>query len=138
MLQLLPSAISRICSAATHVAVGLEPSDWAVEALPVVLVGLGELGSQTGELELVSIDLLAATDQLRGYRLAGSRRSFPGHNLRVESLRTTVWWVKKIGCYFRESRISIHHSRSSPGASNGGGTERKGRPHPPEAEPPSL
>ncbi len=78
MLNLLAGADARTRGAATQVAVGLEPADRAVKPLPVVLVGRGELGGQVGELEFLLIDLLAAADQLRGDRLAGSRRSFPG------------------------------------------------------------
>src|SRR5712692_8155500 len=96
MLQLLPGADSSTCSAATHVAVGLEPGDRALEALPVVLVGLGELGGQVGELELVLIDLLATADQLRSDRLADPRHSFPDLALHDESVRTSVWSVNKI------------------------------------------
>src|SRR5712692_1213259 len=98
MLQLLAGADSSAGCAATHVAVGLEPGDGALEALPVVLVGLGEPGSQAGELELFLIDLLAATDQLRGDRLAGSRSNFRDSTLHDEIVRTPVWVVKKMGC----------------------------------------
>src|SRR6266852_3010322 len=97
MLQLLAGADPSTCGAATHVAVGLKPGDRAVEALPVVFVGHSKLGGQARELELVLIDLLAAANQLRGDRLAGPRRSFPGLTLHTESVRTPVWRVNRIG-----------------------------------------
>src|SRR5713101_6051479 len=86
VFQLLAGADSSTCCAATHVAVGLEPGNRAVEALPVVLVGIGKLCGQTGELQLVLIDLLAATNQLGGDRLAGSRHDFPDLTLHTESV----------------------------------------------------
>src|SRR6266699_752762 len=49
---------------AAHVADGLEAGDGAVEALLVVLVGLGELRRQEGELDLVSVDAQPAADEL--------------------------------------------------------------------------
>src|SRR5229473_677000 len=98
MLNLLARADARTGRAAAHVAVGLEPGDRALEALPVVLIGRGELGRQVGELELLLIDLLATTDQLRGDRLAGSRPVFPDLGLHRESVRTPVWSVNKFAC----------------------------------------
>src|SRR6266851_4152543 len=97
MLNLLAGADARTGRATAHIAVGLEPADRAVEALPVVLIGRSELGGQVGELELLLIDLLTAADQLGSDRLAGSRRSLPGLNLHDQSVRTSVWSVNKIG-----------------------------------------
>src|SRR5712691_452719 len=96
MLSLLAGADSSTRGAATQVAVGLQPGDRAVEALPVVLIGLGELGGQTGELELFLIDLLPSADQLCGDRLAGSRRNSPDPSIHTRIVRTSVWRVKKI------------------------------------------
>src|SRR5712691_2298524 len=108
MLSLLAGADSTTRGAATQMAVGLEPGDRAVEALPVVLVGLGELGGQTGELELLLIDLLPSAEQLRGDRLAGSRRSFPDLSLHQESVRTPVWSVKKMCLLISNQRRPGH------------------------------
>src|SRR5216684_9334811 len=98
MLNLLAGADASTGCAAAHVAAGLEPGDRALEALPVVLIGRGKLGGQIGELELLLIDLLPSTDQLRGDRLASSRRRFPGLGLHQESARTPVWSVNKWAC----------------------------------------
>src|SRR5216684_969210 len=98
MLGLLAGADASTGRAATQVAAGLQPGDRALEALPVVLIGRGELGGQVGELELLLIDLLAATDQLRGDRLTGSRPVFPDLGLHRESVRTPVWSVNKFAC----------------------------------------
>src|SRR5260370_24136652 len=98
MHGLLAGADSSSGGAPPQVAPGLEPGDWAVEALPVVLIGLRELGGQARELELVLIDLLPAADQLRGDRLAGSRPVFPDLILHKESVRTPVWSVNKCAC----------------------------------------
>src|SRR5260370_15589231 len=98
MLNLLAGADRRTGRAAAHMAAGLEPGDRALEALPVVLIGGGELGGQVGELEFVLVDLLPATDQLRGDRLAGSRPVFPDLILHKESVRTPVWSVNKCAC----------------------------------------
>src|SRR5712691_1995346 len=98
MLSLLAGADSSRGSTATHVAAGLQPADRTVKALPVVLIGLGELGGQAGELELLLIDLLPSAEQLRGDRLASSRPVFPDLVLHKESVRTPVWGVKKIWC----------------------------------------
>src|SRR5712692_315160 len=95
-LHLLADAYAIAGSPATHVTDRLEPRDRAVEALLVVLVGLGELGRQAGELELLLIDLLAATDQLGGDRLAGSRRNSPDPGLHTRIVRTSVWSVNKM------------------------------------------
>src|SRR5260370_5494332 len=95
MLNLLAGADARTCRATAHVAVGLEPGDRGLKALPVVLIGRRELGGQVGELELLLIDLLAAADQLRRERLTGSRRRFPDLTLHDESVRTPVWSVNK-------------------------------------------
>src|SRR6266851_4649811 len=96
MLNLLAGADARTGSATAQMAVGLEPADGAVEALPVVLIGRGELGGQVGKLEFLPIDLLTAADQLGSDRLAGSRRSLPGLNLHDQSVRTSVWTVNKM------------------------------------------
>src|SRR5258708_5348164 len=98
MVNLLAGADARSGGAAAQVAVGLEPADWAVEALPVVLVGRRELGRQVGELELHLIDLLAAADQLRGERLTSSRRNSPDPSIHTQMVRTSVWSVNKTGC----------------------------------------
>src|SRR5229473_3392006 len=98
MLNLLAGADSSTRGAATQVAAGLEPGDRALEALPVVLIGRGELGGQVRELEFLLVDLLTATDQLRGDRLAGPSRSFPDVVLHQESVRTPVWSVNKWAC----------------------------------------
>src|SRR5260370_24945397 len=103
MHGLLAGADSSTRGAPTQVAPGLEPGDRAVEALPVVLIGLRELGGQTGELELVLIDLLPSADQLRGDRLAGSRPVFPDLVLHQQSVRTPLWRVNKCACSFRAS-----------------------------------
>src|SRR5712691_3025571 len=108
MLSLLAGADSTTRGAATQMAVGLEPGDRAVEALPVVLVGLGELGGQTGELELLLIDLLPSAEQLRGDRLAGSRPVFPDLVLHKESVRTPVWGVKKMCLLISNQRRPGH------------------------------
>src|SRR6266851_3077146 len=97
MLNLLAGADPRTGRAPTQVAAGLQPGYRALEALPVVLIGRGELGGQVGKLEFLLVDLLAPTDQFRGDRLAGSRRSLPGLNLHDQSVRTSVWTVNKIG-----------------------------------------
>src|SRR5713226_6172842 len=97
MLNLLPGADAGTGRAAAHMAVGLEPGDRSLEALPVVLVGRSELGCQVGELELVLIDLLAPADQLGGDRLTGSWRRFPDLTLHYKSVRTPVWSVNKMG-----------------------------------------
>src|SRR5216684_2771541 len=97
MLNLLAGADSSTRGAAAQVAAGLEPGDRALEALPVVLIGRGELGGQVRELEFLLVDLLTATDQLRGDRLTGSRLVFPGLVLHDESVRTPVWSVNKMG-----------------------------------------
>src|SRR5216683_1951546 len=52
---------------------------------------------QVRELEFLLVDLLTATDQLRGDRLTGSRPVFPGLVLHDESVRTPVWSVNKMG-----------------------------------------
>src|SRR6266849_3028086 len=98
MLNLLAGADASTGCAAAHVAAGLEPCDRALEALPVVLIGRGKRGGQGGALAFLLIDLLAATDQLRGDRLAGSRRSFPDLVLHQESVRTPVWSVNQWAC----------------------------------------
>src|SRR5260370_41754322 len=98
MLNLLAGADAGTGGAAADVEVGLETADWAVEPLPVVLIGRRELGRQVGELDLHLIDLLAAADQLRGERLTGSRRRFPDRTLHNESVRTSVWSVNKTCC----------------------------------------
>src|SRR5258708_7223550 len=97
MLDLLAGADARTGGAAADVAVGLEPADWAVEALPVVLIGRRELGRQVGELELHLIDLLAAADQLRGQRFTGPRRNSPDPSIHTQMIRTSVWGVNKMG-----------------------------------------
>src|ERR1700682_3244331 len=97
MLDLLAGADASTGRAAAHMAVGLEPGDRGLEALPVVLIGLGELGGQVGELELLLIDLLAAADQLGGDRLTGSRRNSPDPSIHTRIVRTSVWGVNKIG-----------------------------------------
>src|SRR6266568_5616152 len=56
---------------AAHVADGLEAGDGAVEALLVVLVGLGELRRQEGELDLVVVDAQPAADELLEHLGAG-------------------------------------------------------------------
>src|SRR6266478_3405095 len=71
-LHLLAHTNSSSGRPATQVAVGLETGVRAVEALPVVLVGLGELSGEDRELELVLVDLLAPADQLGSDLLAGS------------------------------------------------------------------
>src|SRR5260370_28928361 len=103
MLNLLAGADARTGRAAAQMAVGLEPGDRALEALPVILIGRGELGGQVGELELLLVDLLTATDQLGGDRLALPRRSFPGLTFHAESVRTTVWSVNKNGLLISKS-----------------------------------
>src|SRR4029077_13746117 len=95
MLNLLAGADARAGRAATQVAVGLEPGVRALEALPVVLVGGGELGREVGELELVLVDLAAAADQLSGERLAGPRRNSPDPSIHTRIVRTSVWPIKK-------------------------------------------
>src|SRR4029077_3311784 len=97
MLNLVAGADARAGRAATQVAVGLEPGVRALEALPVVLVGGGEPGGQVGELELLFVDLAAATDQLGGERLAGSRRNSPDPSIHIRIVRTSVWSVNRIG-----------------------------------------
>jgi len=103
VLNLLAGADSRTGRPATQMAVGFEPADRALKALPVVLIGLSELGGQVGKLELLLIDLLTAADQLGGDRLAGSRRSLPSLNLHDQSVRTSVWSVNKIGVLIFDS-----------------------------------
>jgi hypothetical protein len=98
MLRLLAGADASTGRAATHMADDLEPGDRGLEALPVVLIGRGELGGQVGELELLLIDLLATADQLRGDRLTGPRRRFPDRTLHAEIVRTSVWSVNKTCC----------------------------------------
>src|SRR6266699_6340899 len=56
---------------AAHVTAGLEAGDGAVEALLVVLVGLGEPRRQEGELDLVSVDAQPAADELLEHLGAG-------------------------------------------------------------------
>src|SRR5712692_5409724 len=97
MLNLLAGANASTGRAAAHMAVGLEPADWALEALPVVLIGRGELGGQVGELELLLIDLLAAADQLRGDHPTGPRRNSPDPSIHTRIVRTSVWRVNKMG-----------------------------------------
>ncbi len=75
MRQLPAGADSISGSSTAEVAVGFDPCDRAVEALPVILVRLGELSRETGELQLLLIDLLAAADQLNSDLFAG-----PGYN----------------------------------------------------------
>src|SRR5438445_11440866 len=89
--QLLAHADWVAGSSATHVASGFDPRDRAVEALPVVLVGLGELSGEDRELELVLIDLLTAADQLRSDLLAGPGCNSPHPTLHTEIVRTDVW-----------------------------------------------
>ena len=96
MLNLLAGADARTGRTTAHVAVGLEPADWAVEALPIVLIGRGELGGQLGELELLLIDLPTAPDQLGGDRLTGSRHNSPDPSIHTRIVRTSVWSVNKI------------------------------------------
>src|SRR5260370_24795227 len=83
---------------ATDVAVGLEPSVRAVETLPLVLVGLGELRGKDRELELVMIDLLAPADQFGSDLLAGPGCNTPHPILHTEIVRTSVWRVNNICC----------------------------------------
>src|SRR6266851_4099447 len=97
MLNLLAGADARTACATAHMAVGLEPADGAVEALPVVLISRSEPGGQVGELELLLIDLLTAADQLRGDRLTGPRHNSPDPSIHTRIVRTSVWSVNKIG-----------------------------------------
>src|SRR5713226_6817185 len=107
MLNLLAGANPSTRCATAHMAVGLEPGDRALEALPVVLIGGGELGGQVGELELLLIDLPATADQLRGERLTGSRHNSPDPSIHTRIVRTSVWCVNKMGLL-----ISIHENKA--------------------------
>src|SRR6266478_8730913 len=93
-LHLLAHTNSSSGRPATQVAVGLDPCDRAVEALPVVLIGLGERGGEDRELELVLVDLLAPADQLSSDLLAGPGCNSPHPTLHIYIIRTNVWSVK--------------------------------------------
>src|SRR5216684_825873 len=91
-LQLLAGADAIGAGAAGHVAAFLEPGDRAVEALLVVLIGLGEVARHPRELELEHIDAVAEADQ----PLAQLR---PGHftptpHVHETIIRTSVCRVK--------------------------------------------
>src|SRR6266567_7914252 len=75
---------------AAHVAGGLEAGDGAVEALLVVLVGLGELGGQEGELDLVSVDAQPAADELLEDLGAGLGCKSPLPTFHTHIIRTFV------------------------------------------------
>src|SRR6266849_8325356 len=96
-VQLLADAEAIAGSSAAQMTVGLDSGDGAVEALPVVLVGLGELCGEDRELELVLIDLLTPADQLSGDLLADPGCNSPHPTLHTEIVRTDVWRVKKKG-----------------------------------------
>src|SRR6266852_1852980 len=68
--QLLSDADPIAGSTATHMAIGLDPRDRAVEALFLVLVGVGISGGEDRELKLILIDLQSAPAQLRSDLLA--------------------------------------------------------------------
>src|SRR6266568_1305290 len=75
---------------AAHVADGLEAGDGAVEALLVVLVGLGELRRQEGELDLVSVDAQPAADELLEDLGAGLGCKSPLPTFHTHIIRTFV------------------------------------------------
>src|SRR5467141_2643154 len=98
-MRQLPADADSISGGSTaQVTVGLEPSVRAVEALPVVLIGLSDLSGENLELELVPVDPLASPDQLRSDLIAGSGCNSPHPTLHTEILRTDVWRVKKMCC----------------------------------------
>ena len=98
-LRRLPADADSISGSSTaEVAVGFDPCDRAVEALPVVLIGLSELSREDRELELVLIDLLAPADQLNTDLLASPGCNSPHPTLHTEIVRTNVWVVKKSWC----------------------------------------
>src|SRR6266852_4178866 len=97
-VQLLADADPIAGSAATQMAVALDPRDRAVEALFFVLVGLCIGGGEDRELELVLIDLQSASDQLRSDLLACPGCNSPHPTLHTEIVRTDVWGVNKTGC----------------------------------------
>jgi len=62
---------------AAHVAGGFDASDRAVEALLVVLVGLGEPRGQEGELDFVLVNPQPAADELLEHLGAGLGCKYP-------------------------------------------------------------
>src|SRR6266852_617991 len=90
-LQLLAGA-DAIGGGAGHVAAFLEPGDRAVEALLVVLIGLGEVARHPRELELEHIDAVAEADQPLAE--LGSGHFTPTPQAHAESIRTSVCRVK--------------------------------------------
>src|SRR6266849_4120402 len=95
-VQLLADADPIAGSAATQMAVGLDPRDRAVEALFFVLVGLGIGGGKDRELELVLVDLPTPAGQLNSDLLAGAGCKSPHPTLHTAIVRTNVWRVKKM------------------------------------------
>jgi hypothetical protein len=70
-LQLLAHTDPVRSGPAAHVAGGLDAGDGTVEALLVVLVGLGEPRRQEGELDFVLVDAEPAADELLEHLDAG-------------------------------------------------------------------
>ncbi len=105
MRQLPADTDSISGSAAAQVAVGLEPSVRAVETLPVVLVRLGERGSEYRELEFVLIDLLAAADQLSSDLLAGPGCNSPTPLSILRLYEQTFGKSRKVGVNFAGPKL---------------------------------
>ena len=112
-LHLLANADAIGGSAAAHVAGRLEPRDRAVVALLVEFIGPGELGGETGEVELLLIDLLPSANQLGSDRLTGSRRNSPDPSFHTRIVRTSVWRVNKIELLISKSTKTRSAERAS-------------------------
>src|SRR6267378_2480313 len=91
---LLFAGANPISSRATwEMAIGLDPGDRAVETFLIVLVGLGKLSRDRGELEIDYIDKPAVFDQLRPQLGAGCFTPTP--HCHEEIIRTFVCRVKQ-------------------------------------------
>src|SRR6266852_8285358 len=127
-LQLLAGADAIGGGAAGHVAAFLKPGDRAVEALLVVLIGLGEVARHPRELDLEQIDRVAEANQPLAE--PGLGYSTPTPHAHAEIIRTSVWRVKVFG--------RINFAQPSPGLALGLQARPKVALPSPSPKPPPL
>src|SRR5207245_4644264 len=90
LFQLFSGADPIRGGAAGHMAIGFDPGDGAVEALLVVLLGLGELGRKAGEVELELIHRQPDADHLRRDLGSGFGYKSPLPSYHAYIIRTSV------------------------------------------------